>query len=99
MLTKYTVLRTMHELTKKFLCSYYIQIGCPKVIRLDCGVENTLIGECQVAFRLNATDTLYGAKSVRFGSSPTNSVHIIITVIHMHYMHACIHTCMHAWCM
>ena len=55
-------------------CNQFLYTGCPRVIRLDCGVENTLIAECQIAFRLHGGDALSGIKSVRFGSSPTNSV-------------------------
>lgn len=50
--------------------------GCPKVIRCDRGSENFLIAESQIAFRLNHGDLLSGEKSVRFGSSPSNSVRL-----------------------
>ena len=53
---------------------FNIIIRCPRVIRLDCGVENTLIAESQIAFRLHDGDALSGEKSVRLGSSSTNSV-------------------------
>ena len=41
---------------------------------MDKGTENTLIAQSQIAFRLHGIDTLSGIKSVRTGSSPTNSV-------------------------
>ena len=63
---------TIHQLQDDFLCICCMLIGCPKVVHLDRGVENSLIAECQIAFRLSATGKLSGANSVRFGSSPTN---------------------------
>ena len=56
--------------------NYYfdVDIGCPKAITFDRGGENNIIAESQIAFRLNDNDGLSGEKSVRFGSSPSNSV-------------------------
>ena len=53
-------------------------------MRFDRGVENSLIAEAQVALRMNHSDNLAGAGSVRYGSSPTNSVYkyaCMITII------------------
>ena len=47
------------------------------MIRFDKGGENCLIAESQIAFRLFHGDGLSGAKSVRYGSSPSNSVRIV----------------------
>lgn len=47
---------------------------CPKVIRVDKGTENTLVVQCQIAFRLHDMDTVAADTSVRVGSSPTNLV-------------------------
>lgn len=44
-------------------------------MRFDRGVENGFIAEAQVALRMNHSDNLAGAGSVRYGSSPTNSVY------------------------
>ena len=52
-----------------------MHIGGPRVIRIDRGVKNGLIAEAQIALRMNHSDNLAGAGSIRYdGSSPTNSV-------------------------
>ena len=38
--------------------------GCPRVIRIDHGVENGLIAEAQIALRMNDSDNLAGAGSI-----------------------------------
>ena len=40
------------------------------------GTENVLITESQIAFRLHHNNGLAAEKSVRVGSSPTNSAYI-----------------------
>ena len=51
-----------------------MHIGGPHVIRVDHGVENGLIAEAQIPLRMNHSDNLAGAGSIRYGSSLTNSV-------------------------
>ncbi len=41
---------------------------------MDKGTENTKVAEIHIAIRKGHNDSLSGEKSVRFGSSPTNSV-------------------------
>ena len=53
---------------------------CPRVIRIDKGTENIFISECQLALRMSHEDSLAGEKSVRVGSSPTNSVSYLIFI-------------------
>ena len=49
-------------------------IGCPQMARMDLGSENVEVARFQTALRMNHTDVHAGEKSIRFGSSPTNSV-------------------------
>lgn len=51
-----------------------ISIGCPSVLRMDRGTENTKVAALQYAFREDGTDEYAGIKSVRFGTSPANIV-------------------------
>ena len=47
------------------------------MIRFDKGGENCLIAESQIAFGLFHGDGLAGARGVRYGSSPSNSVRMV----------------------
>ena len=44
--------------------------GCPQVVRMDRGSENARVA----ALRMSHTDERAGARSIIYGSSPTNSV-------------------------
>ena len=48
------------------------------MIRFDHGVKNNFIADAHIALRMNHSDSLAGSGSVRFGSSPTNPVYIIL---------------------
>ena len=54
---------------KDFFC-----IGFPQRVRLDKGTENTLIAQCQIALSMCQLSEQDSARSVQYGSSPTNSV-------------------------
>ena len=59
------------------MCMYWyliIYIGCPSIIRSDCGTENTSLAAVQMALRHEHNDAFSGEKSFRFGSSTTNTV-------------------------
>ena len=47
-------------------------IGCPSILRSDCGTENTSLAAAQMALRHEHGDAFSG--SFRFGSSTTNTV-------------------------
>ena len=51
-------------------------VGCPTLIRCDCGTENTEVAACHMSMRHNHTDQFKGEKSVRFGASTTNTVYL-----------------------
>ena len=59
-------------------CHVYTQnilqifIGCPSVLRMDRGTENTKVAALQYAFREDGTDEYAGIKSVPFGTCPVN---------------------------
>ena len=53
------------------ICTY---IGCPSILRSDCGTENTSLAAAQMALRHEHHDAFSGDKSFRFGSSTTNTV-------------------------
>ena len=53
-----------------------ISVGCPETIRIDRGVENTKVAQCQIALRMFHLDRQSQEKSVYFGPSPTNSVRV-----------------------
>ena len=44
------------------------------MLRMDLGTENGLAAAAQIAFRRDGADALAGEKSVRYGTSPANSV-------------------------
>ena len=48
--------------------------GCPSVIRMDRGTENTKVAALQYAMREADTDDYSGTRSIRFGTSPANIV-------------------------
>ena len=54
-----------------------IYIGCPRVIRADKGTENVRVAAVQYALRREHDNSLAAEKSIRYGSSPANTVHII----------------------
>ena len=49
-------------------------VGCPTMLRMDHGTENGLAAAAQIVFRRDGADALAGEKSVRYGTSPANSV-------------------------
>lgn len=49
-------------------------LGCPTIIRCDCGTENTEVAACHMSMRHNHTDQFKGENSVRYGASTTNTV-------------------------
>ena len=59
-------------------------IGCPTLVRMDCGTENVKVAAVQYAFRALGTDSFAGNKSYIYGSSPSNVVlyHVDIYCIH-----------------
>ena len=58
-------------------------IGCPSIIRSDCGTENTSLASAQMALRHEHDDAFSGDKSFRFGSSTTNTVRIFYKSSHV----------------
>lgn len=52
---------------------FWYKVGCPTVVRSDYGTENTRIATCQLAFRLNHSDSL-AKKSFMYGPSKSNIV-------------------------
>ena len=48
--------------------------GCPSIIRMDRGTENTKIAAAQLSFCTDYLDAYAGARSARFGTSPANIV-------------------------
>ena len=50
------------------------QLGCPQVIRIDKGVENSKLAEVQIALRMFHRDCHAQERSVTYGPSPANSV-------------------------
>ena len=53
------------------------ETGCPQILRMDLGSENVEIARFQTALRIHHNDEHAGERSIRFGSSPTNSVSIV----------------------
>ncbi len=49
-------------------------IGCPSLIRSDCGTENTSLAACHMSLRHNHIDAFSGERSYRFGKSTSNTV-------------------------
>ena len=60
--------------TNNIHCSYYISIGCPRVVRSDYGTENVKLAAVQIAFRLHHCDLRSGERSFLYGPSPANVV-------------------------
>ena len=61
-------------------CSmFHIVIGVPRIVRADCGTENTNVAFIQPFLRHNHGDCFSGALSFRYGSSVTNQVSYITT--------------------
>ena len=48
--------------------------GCPSVLCMDRGTENSKVAAVQYAFREFHLDSLSGDHSFRFGTSPANIV-------------------------
>ena len=57
-----------------YYCNY-LSIGVPRMIRMDKGTENGLIGHIQVVLRQHDQDSVRGEKSVVLGPSTANQVH------------------------
>ncbi len=53
-----------------------LSIGCPSIVRSDCGTENTSLAVIHMALRHSHTDEFKGEKRFRFGSSTTNTVRV-----------------------
>ena len=51
---------------------YFIDCGCPRMVRGDCGTENIHIAAVQRFLRRNCQDRLAGAKSFMYGKSVAN---------------------------
>ncbi len=51
-------------------------LGCPSIVRSDCGTENTSLASFHMALRHSHTDEFKWEKSFRFGSSTTNTVRV-----------------------
>ena len=51
-------------------------LGCPRVVRGDCGTENCIVAKVQIAFRMHHTDDLAGIRSFFYGPSTANIVSI-----------------------
>lgn len=52
----------------------FLVIGCPQIVRMDRGTENSEVARFQIVFRMSHADNLAAEKSIRYGSSPSNSV-------------------------
>ena len=53
---------------------YVLLIGVPRLLRTDCGTENTHLSFMQPFLRQNHTDALSGMNSFRYGKSISNQV-------------------------
>jgi len=59
-------------------------LGCPSIVRADCGTENTTLAATHMGLRHKHQDEFSGNKSFRFGSSTTNTVgFLFIYVFHL----------------
>ena len=56
-------------------------IGCPTVLRVDNGTENTLIGAVQYALRESGSDRFAGERSFIYGGSTTSIVSYCILTL------------------
>ena len=59
---------------------YYLKqnIGVPRILRSDCGTENTHIAFLQPYLRRNHTDCFSGLASYRYGKSVSNQVCTVV---------------------
>ena len=48
--------------------------GAPRIVRTDCGTENTVVAGLQRFFRSEADDDFSGDKSFLYGKSSANQV-------------------------
>ena len=46
------------------------------MVRMDRGTENSQVAQYQIAFRMSHANDLAAEKSVKYGSSPSNSVYV-----------------------
>ena len=53
-------------------------LGCPKILRVDKGTENVLVGTAQIALCLNNEDSMSGNRSLIAGASVHNVVGMYI---------------------
>ena len=63
--------------------TFHCNSGCPAVLCMDCGTENSKVAAVQYAFRELHNDSLSGERSFRFGASPANIVRLekMLTVL------------------
>ena len=54
----------------------YAHLGCPTMVRSDCGTENTEVASCHMTLRHGHSDVFAGCNSYRFGRSTTNTVSV-----------------------
>ena len=59
----------------------YIPVGMPRVVRADCGTENTNIAFIQPYLRRSHGDCFSGQQSFRYGKSVANQVNIIQDIV------------------
>lgn len=51
-----------------------MHVGCPSVLRTDCGTENSHVAVIQPILRHEHADSLAGGNSHRYGKSSSNQV-------------------------
>lgn len=56
--------------------AFWITVGVPRLMRTDCGTENTNISFIQPFLRRNHTDCYSGLNSFRYGKSVSNQVSV-----------------------
>lgn len=61
----------------KWISAYVSSLVIPAMIRVDQGTENTLVAECQVFLGQNHQDENSGIRSISYGKSKLNQVHIL----------------------
>lgn len=52
----------------------YMHAGCPSVVRMDCGTENSMVATVQYAFHEEHNDQFSAERSFQYGTSPSNIV-------------------------
>ena len=57
-----------------FIIICIINVGVPRILRSDCGTENTHIAFLQPFLRRNHADCFSGSASFRYGKSVSNQV-------------------------